>query len=143
MVNVGVFAVNLLIYLQDYTYAALRPEDLCDLVLALDGRIRYAGVYLNENYTYKLQKNIHQYFSDEENTISVKTEVVRASLRRYMAEKVGEPIYAMTQYPKVKLITMHFMNTNLLLISTEPDANHDDIIRKALELVKKYAPVLE
>ncbi len=121
----------------------MRPEDFCDLVLGLDKKIRYAGLYLNENYSYKLQKNIQQYFTDEENMISVKTEVVRASLRRYMSEKVGEPIYAMTRYPKVKLITLHFMNTNLLLISAEPDANHDDVIRKAMDLIKKHGPSLE
>lgn len=74
--------------------------------------------------------------------VSVKTEVVRASLRRYLSDKVGEPIYAMTEYPKVKLITIHFLGTNLLLISTDPSANHDGIIKKALELIQKHGPVL-
>lgn len=127
----------------DEFIGCLRPEDLCDLVLALDAEIRYAGVFLNQNYTCKLQKNAEQYFSDDENAISVRIEAVRASFRRYMAEKVGEPIYAMTCYPKVKLITIHFMRTNLLLISTEPGANHDEIICKALALVEKYGPHLD
>ena len=125
------------------SYGDLRAEDFCELVLGLDKKIRYAGIYLNEIYSYKLQKNIEQYFSDEENMISVKTEVVRASLRRYMSEKVGEPIYAMTKYPKVKLITIHFMATNLLLISAEPDANHDEIIRKAIDLVGIHGQSIE
>ncbi|GEM_PF-2352298 len=136
-------AYHSLFHILSWEYYGMRPEDFCDLVLGLDGKIRYAGLYLNENYSYKLQKNIHQYFTDEENMISVKTEVVRASLRRYMSEKVGEPIYAMTQYLKVKLITVHFMNTNLLLISAEPDANHDNIIKKALDLVKTHGQSLE
>ena len=116
----------------------LRSEDFCDLVLELDDKIRYVGVYLNENYTYKFQKNAPRYLTEEENMISVKTEVVRASLRRYLAEKVGEPIYAMTKYPKVKLITIHFLTTNLLLVSTEPNAYHDEIISNAVHLVETH-----
>ncbi len=121
----------------------MKSEDFCDLVLSIDNKVRYVGVYLNENFTYRIQKNTRQYFTAEENSISVKTEVVRASLRRYMAEKVGEPIYAMTKYPKVSLVTFHFMQTNLVLISIEPDANHDDIIGKALKLLKTHSEFLE
>ncbi|MDE1763772.1 MAG: hypothetical protein KGH88_05970 [Thaumarchaeota archaeon] len=121
----------------------MRSEEFCDLILSIDMKIRYAGVYLNENFSYKLQKNIERYFSDEENMISVKTEVVRASLRRYMSEKVGEPIYAMTKYPKVNLITLHFMDTNLVLISTEPDADNNSIIRRALDMIKTHGKSME
>lgn len=120
----------------------LRSEDFCDLFLSIDDKIRYVGVYLNENYAYKFQKNIRHYLTEEENMISVKTEVVRSSLRRYLAEKVGGPVYALTQYPKVKLITVHFMATNLLLISTEPDADHDKIIGKAVGLINTHGKSL-
>ncbi len=121
----------------------LRSEDFCDSVLATDPKIRYVGVYLNENYSYKFRKNASRILTEDENMISVKTEVVRASLRRYLSEKVGEPIYALTQYPKVKLITIHFLTTNLILISAEPDARHEKIIERTLKLVGTYGKSLE
>ena len=121
----------------------MKSEDFCDLILSIDKKVRYVGVYLNEIFSYKVQKNTVQYFTDDENSISVKTEVVRASLRRYLAEKVGEPIYAMTKYPKVSLVTLHFMETNLVLISMEPDADHNYIIGKALEILKAHGSSLE
>lgn len=117
--------------------------DNCDLVLSIDGKIRYVGVYLDEQIHYKLQKGVKSHFTEEEEVISVKTEVVRASMRRYMSEKIGEPIFSITQYPKVKMITFHLPPANLVLMSTEPDANHDAIINKTLELIKANDSSLE
>ncbi len=111
-------------------------EDFCDLVLLIDKKIRYVGIYLDERIQHKLQKGVKSYLTDDENMVSIKSEVVRASMRRYMAEKLGEPIFSITQYPKVKMITFHFMSANLVLMSTEPDADQDYIIGKTLTLIK-------
>lgn len=121
----------------------MKVEDFCDLVLSIDGKIRYVGVYLDEQIHYKLQKDVKTYFTEEEGMVSVKTEVVRASMRRYMSEKIGEPIFSITQYPKVKMITFHLPPANLVLMSTEPDANHDSIINKTMKLIKAYNNSLE
>ncbi|MGI0046292.1 MAG: hypothetical protein ACREBB_03780 [Nitrosotalea sp.] len=121
----------------------MKADDFCDLVLSIDEKIRYVCVYLDERVSYRLQKNVESYFTDDENMVSVKTEVVRASMRRYMVEKLGEPIFSITQYPKVKMITFHFMVTNLILMSTEPDANQDYIVEKTLALVEAHGSSLE
>lgn len=116
--------------------------EFCDLVLAMDKRIRYVGVYHNENVYHKLQKNVKSYFTDEEDMISVRTEVVRASMRRYMVEKLGEPIFSITKYPKVTMVTFHFMITNLVMLSIEPDVNPDDIINKVSGMIKTHGESL-
>lgn len=117
--------------------------EFCDLILSVDKKIRYVGVYHNENVYHKLQKNVKSYFTDEENMISVKTEVVRASMRRYMVEKLGEPIFSITKYPKVTMVTFHCMVTNLVLLSIEPDVNPDDVINKVLGMIKTHGDSLE
>jgi len=116
--------------------------EFCDLVLAADKRIRYVGVYYNENVYHKLQKNVQSHFTDEEDMISVRTEVVRASMRRYMVEKLGEPIFSITKYPKVTMVTFHFMMTNLVMLSIEPDVNPDDIINKVSGMIKTHGESL-
>jgi hypothetical protein len=116
--------------------------EFCDLVLAVDKRIRYVGVYHNENVYHKLQKNVKSYFTDEEDMISVRTEVVRASMRRYMVEKLGEPIFSITKYPKVTMVAFHFMMTNLVMLSIEPDVNPDDIINKISGMIKTHGESL-
>jgi hypothetical protein len=116
--------------------------EFCDLVLAADKRIRYVGVYHNENVYHKLQKNVQSYFTDEEDMVSVRTEVVRASMRRYMVEKLGEPIFSITKYPKVTMVTFHFMMTNLVMLSIEPDVNPDDIINKVSGMIKTHGESL-
>ncbi|NHI02500.1 hypothetical protein DYY67_0539 [Candidatus Nitrosotalea sp. TS] len=112
--------------------------EFCDLILATNKKIRYVGVYHDEKIYHKLQKNVKSHFTDEENMISVKTEVVRASMRRYMVEKLGEPIFSITMYPKVIMVTFHFMATNLVLLSMEPNVNTDDIINKIQNLIKTH-----
>jgi len=116
--------------------------EFCDLVLAADKRIRYVGVYYNENVYHKLQKNVQSHFTDEEDMVSVRTEVVRASMRRYMVEKLGEPIFSITKYPKVTMVTFHFMMTNLVMLSIEPDVNPDDIINKVSGMIKTHGESL-
>ena len=116
--------------------------EFCDLVLAADKRIRYVGMYYNENVYHKLQKNVQSHFTDEEDMISVRTEVVRASMRRYMVEKLGEPIFSITKYPKVTMVTFHFMMTNLVMLSIEPDVNPDDIINKVSGMIKTHGESL-
>lgn len=116
--------------------------EFCDLILATSEKIRYVGVYHDEKAYHKLQKNVKSHFTDEENTVSVKTEVVRASMRRYMVEKLGEPIFSITKYPKVTMITFHFMVTNLVLLSMEPNVNTDEIVTKVQHLIKIHGDSL-
>lgn len=112
--------------------------EFCDLILATNEKIRYVGVYHDEKAYHKLQKNVTSHFTDEENMVSIKTEVVRASMRRYMVEKLGEPIFSITKYPKVIMVTFHFMVTNLVLLSMEPDVNTDDLVNKVLNMIKTH-----
>ena len=116
--------------------------EFCDLILSVDKKIRYVGVYYNEKMYHKLQKNVKSYFTDEEDTVSIRTEVVRASLRRYMVEKLGEPIFSITTYPKVSMMTFHFMVTNLVMISAEPDAG-PNVVNKILDMIKTHGELLE
>ncbi len=121
----------------------MKIPEFCDLILSVDKKIRYVGVYHNENVYHKLQKNVKSYFTNEESMISVKTEVARASMRRYMVEKLGEPIFSITKYPKVTLVTLYCMVTNLVLLSIEPDVNPDDVINKVLGMIKTHGDSLE
>jgi glutamine amidotransferase PdxT len=57
--------------------------------------------------------------------------------RKTMIPKLGKLIYTVSYYEKVKRATMMLSNNNVLMVSFDPEANHDSIlINKILPLVK-------
>ena len=58
---------------------------------------------------------------------------VKASWDEIFNEKLGKTNWMITSKEKVKLITL-FLDDGLLILSTEPDAEHDEIIQKIKNL---------
>jgi len=58
--------------------------------------------------------------------------------RNEYVDRIGKGKYVLAAYEKVKRITVPLDDDHLIYITTEPDANHEDIIQKTLSLKKEF-----
>ena len=120
-------------------YTAMEYRKLCQEILNLDPKIRFAGVCDDTGETkYGGQREgVKNLLSPEETKKSNLQALARWSLRNALSTKVGKGRYAMAAYEKVKRITIPLDdNSHLLLVTTEVNADHDRIIDKVLKLIQ-------
>ena len=112
-------------------------EKLCNDILQLDSKVRFAGVCDNtgELRNGGLRNGIKSFLTDKEFKDSNLISLERWRLHNRLADRIGKARYAMEEYEKVKQITMPLGDEHLLLISTEVDANHGKIIESAIQLI--------
>jgi hypothetical protein len=113
-------------------------ENLCNEILALDPKIRFAGV-CDETGEIKFGGQRHglaNLLTAEETKRSNLQALARWGLRNSLASKVGKGKYAMAEYEKIKRITAPLDNDHLLLVTTEVDSDHQNLIAKVLKLVQ-------
>jgi len=113
-------------------------ENLCKEILAIDPKIRFAGV-CDETGEIKFggqRDGLANLLTAEETKRSNLQALARWGLRNSLASKVGKGKYAMAEYEKIKRITAPLDNDHLLLVTTEVDADHQNLIAKVLKLVQ-------
>jgi hypothetical protein len=54
--------------------------------------------------------------------------------RSQLAPKIGKGKYVLAEYEKIKRITMPFGNSHIVYVSSELQANHDNIISEIIRL---------
>ena len=120
-------------------YTSMEYRKLCQEILNLDPKIRFAGVCDDTGETkYGGQREgVKNLLTPEETKKSNLQALARWSLRNALSTKVGKGRYAMAAYEKVKRITIPLDdNSHLLLVTTEVNADHDRIIDKVLKLIQ-------
>ena len=111
-------------------------EKICDEILNCDDKIRYVGIYdFGELYD-KMKPGTSNYLSKEETELSLSQAVYRWATRKKTVSKIGKPIFAMAKYEKIYRITLPIGGAGLILISTELNANVNEIVEKILEIQK-------
>lgn len=113
-------------------------ENLCKGILALDPKIRFAGV-CDETGEIKYggqRDGLANLLTAEETKRSNLQALARWGLRNSLASKVGKGKYAMAEYENIKRITAPLDNDHLLLVTTEVDADHQNVIAKVLKLIQ-------
>ncbi|QUC64433.1 hypothetical protein NsoK4_08400 [Nitrosopumilus sp. K4] len=113
-------------------------EKICQVILDVDKSIRYVGVYDYGELYDKTRKGLKSYLTKEETETSLSQAVYRWSTRKKTTEKIGKPVYAMAKYEKIYRITIPIGGAGLILISTELDANINEITDKILEIIPKF-----
>jgi len=116
-------------------------ENLCKGILALDPKIRFAGV-CDETGEIKYggqRDGLANLLTAEETKRSNLQALARWGLRNSLASKVGKGKYAMAEYEKIKRITAPLDNDHLLLVTTEVDADHQNVIAKVLKLIQRLS----
>lgn len=105
-------------------------EEFCHEILKIDPGVRFAGIAdTNGEIRYGGERpGITRLFTAEETKRSVLQAIDRWKLRNNLADRIGKGRYSMAEYKKLKRITVPIDDAHLLLVSTEPSADHVKVI---------------
>jgi hypothetical protein len=112
-------------------------DEFCSSVLALDGAIRFAGVANADGTSvrFKYRAGLTPLLSSDETTKSMLQAVLRAGTRFTLEDKLGECLYTISMYRKVKRAsitlrppTVSDRRYGILMISMDNNADHDTIL---------------
>ena len=112
-------------------------DTLCKSILDLNSKVRFAGI-CDESGEIKYggqREGINNLLSNEEIRKSNLQALARWGLRNSLSPKIGKGKYAMAEYEKIKRITIPLDDDHLLLITTEVESDHGDIISNVLKLL--------
>jgi hypothetical protein len=87
------------------------------------------------------RQGVKNLLSSEESKESLEMAMTAWKIRTKLAPKIGKGKYVLAEYEKIKRITMPFGDDLLLYVTTEPEANHSNIINRTrkLEVGLKYS----
>lgn len=103
-------------------------------ILKLDNSIRFVGKIKNRKlHSFVRRENKTPLLDEELDNMAHYQASVKANMENMFDSTLGKTNWMITSKEKVKLITL-FLDDGLLILSTESDANHDEIIRKIQSL---------
>jgi hypothetical protein len=87
------------------------------------------------------RQGVKNLLSTEESKESLGMAMTAWKIRTKLAPKIGKGKYVLAEYEKIKRITMPFGDDLLLYVTTEPEADHSNIINstRKLEVGLKYS----
>jgi hypothetical protein len=112
----------------------INQVDLCKQILALDNDIRFVGrIKSRKLISFARKPDLTSLLDEELSNMAHYQASVKASWDDMFNEKLGRTNWMITSKERVKLVTL-FLEDGLLIFSTEPDSDHDGIIRKIQNL---------
>ena len=107
-------------------------------VMKIDSTIRYAVIQNNtgEKICGGFRDNINPILNDDELKMMHYYASQRWQTRKNIEHKLGNTKYAMAEYDKLKRITFPINKKYMLLLTTEIDTDHANVIDKVLELIR-------
>lgn len=110
-------------------------------IMKLNKSIRYAVVLSNigEKFSGGYREGLTPLLNDEELKMVHFYAVQRWNTRKNLTHKIGKTKYAMAEYDKLKRITFPINDKYLLMVTTEIDTDHQEIIDKILGMIRKYS----
>jgi len=112
-------------------------DKLSSDVLNIDSGIRYAAIQNNTGQitTGGFRENITPILNDEDLQMMHYYASQRWQTRKNIEHKIGPAKYALAEYDKIKRISFPIDEKHLLMVTTEIDADHTNIIREILKLI--------
>jgi hypothetical protein len=108
----------------------IKQADPYSQILQLDAGIRFVGRIKDRKLiTFARQSHAAPLLDEELSNMVHYQASVKASWDEMFNEKLGKTNWMITSKEKVKLITL-FLDDGLLILSTEPESEHDEIIQK-------------
>jgi hypothetical protein len=80
------------------------------------------------------RQGVKNLLSPEESKESLELAVNSWKIRSKLAPKIGKGKYVLAEYEKIKRITMPLGDNHILYVTTEPEADHSNIINRAHNL---------
>jgi hypothetical protein len=106
-------------------------------IIGLDKAIRFAGRIKDRKLiSFARSSNTTPLLDEELSDMAHYQASLKAAWEDMFNAQLGNTNWMITSKEKVKLITL-FLEDGLLLISTEPNSNHDSIIKKIQSLNAK------
>ena len=113
-------------------------------VLNIDPGIRYAAVQNNAGkiITGGFRENINPILNDEDLQMMHYYASQRWQTRKNIEHKLGSAKYAFAEYDEIKRISFPIDEKHLLMVTTQLNSDHTNVITKVLELIndsKQYS----
>jgi len=113
-------------------------SELAEELLNLDKTVRFVEIYHQGTKFVKMREGLSSLLNPEETEQSINDAVLRWQTRAALSNKLGEPLYAMAEYKKIKRITIPFSKDGLILVSLDPTGYHEIILKEMIEIKKRY-----
>ncbi len=112
-------------------------DKLCSQIFEFDPKIRFVAVYdfWAECLAGGMRKDVDNLLPERVTKNLINQALLRWKSRKTTEEWVGKAKYAMAEYEKLKRITFYFNENELLVLSTEADADHELIIKNIKKLI--------
>ena len=121
-------------------------EEYCQLILEADKFIRFVGIAILTGaiLATKYRANLIPLLTHEDTASSIKYSVWRVESRRVLEEKLGNTLYLIATYEKIKRATIPVgqEGQSILVISFDIESDAQSIIRnKILTIIKPYGTI--
>jgi len=112
-------------------------EETCSKILKIDSKIRFVAIYNSwaEKLASQTQEGLEIHLPEKVTKDAVNQALLRWKSRKNMAEWVGTPKYSMAEYEKIKRLTFYLNDNDILLVSTEVNVDHDEIIKQIQKII--------
>lgn len=116
-------------------------DKLCTDVLAIDNSIRFATVYTKDGNIIGggMNQDKESLLIPEEATLSLYYSKHTYEIHKNLFHIIGKEKYSMSEYAKVKMISVPLQDDNLLLVSIEPKSDHFKMLDHVLTVVDNYS----
>jgi hypothetical protein len=119
----------------------MNSQKLYQDIMSLDGNIRMVTICDTDG---KIIYSDHRpgvtnLLTPDESKKSLEMAVNAWKSRSQLAPKIGRGKYVLAEYEKIKRITMPFGDRHLVYVTTEPQANHDNIISEITRLASSIS----
>lgn len=110
---------------------------LCKDALETDKVVRFAGIYgkNGELLASGMRENTEVLLTPDEVKMSLYHAKLRWDTRKALSHRLGREKYSMTEYEKIKRVSIPVDENQLLLVSMETVADHVKIINMILNLI--------
>lgn len=114
-------------------------DEICNALLGKNENIRFVGVLGRNGDLVAGGHNptVEKLLTPEEVKMSLYYAAKRWETRRNMSHRVGNTKYSITEYDKVKQISIPISDTELLLISAETKMNFKEILDSVNKILGK------
>ena len=114
-------------------------DALYQKIMSLSPDVRFVMI-LNKNgekVSGGYRENLKGFLTEEELNMVLYHAGQRWESRKHLLHKIGNALYSMTEYEKIKRMSFPIDEKHMVLVSTETSVDHNMIIGKILELIKK------
>lgn len=114
-------------------------EKTCVQIMNLSPKIRFVGMLGHSgNVLASIERDdVVSLLTPQESKMSFHYAQQRWDMRRNLTHKIGRERYSLTEYAKVKQISIPISEKILLMISLDIESEHTSILNKILEIVSK------